>query len=94
MSNYVTKEELEHATGFNTFDLATKKDFVDLKAEVEKVDFNKLVNVPNSSNNLKAKVDDLDVDELKKVDLKKLSDIVKNEIKKKQKIKDTENESK
>ena len=87
LSNYATKTELEHATGVNTFDLAAKNDFIDLKAEVEKVDINKLVNVPTSSNNLKAKVDDLDVDELKKVDLKKFSDVVKNEVKKPRKLK-------
>ena len=87
LSNYATKTELEHATGVNTFDLAAKNDFIDLKAEVEKVDINKLVNVPTSSNNLKVKVDDLDVDELKKVDLKKFSDVVKNEVKKPRKLK-------
>ena len=44
-----------------------------LKAEVDKLDINKLVNVPTSLNNLKTKVDDLDVDMLKTgpTDLKK-----------------------
>ena len=52
-----------------------------MKAEVGKVDINKLVNVSTSENNLKAKVDDLDVGKLKAVpvDLKKLSDVVDNE---------------
>ena len=41
--------------------------------------FNKLVNVPTSLNNLKTKVDDLDVGKLKTVPvyLKNLSDVVK-----------------
>ena len=41
-----------------------------------------MVNVPTSLNNLKTKVDDLDVGKLKTipVDLKKLSDVVDNEI--------------
>ena len=41
-----------------------------------------MVNVPTSLNNLKTKVDDLDVAKLKKfpVDLKKLSDVVDNEV--------------
>ena len=41
-----------------------------------------MVNVPTSLNNLKTKVDDLDVRKLKfvPVDLKKLSDIVHNEV--------------
>ena len=53
-----------------------------MKAEVDKLDINKLVNVPTSLNNLKIKVDDLDVGKLKTVpvDLKKLSDVVDNEV--------------
>ena len=45
-----------------------------LKAEVDKLDFNKLVNVPTSLNNLITKLDDLDVGKLKTVpvDLKKI----------------------
>ena len=35
MSNYETKKELEHATGLDTSDLAAKKDFNALRAEVE-----------------------------------------------------------
>ena len=61
MSNYATKKELNHATGVDTSDLAAKKDFIALKAEVEKIDITKLSNVPTSLNNLKTKVDDLDV---------------------------------
>ena len=54
-----------------------RKDVIALKAEVDKLDINKLVNVPTSLNNLKTKVDDLDVGKLKTVpiDLKK---IIKN----------------
>ena len=49
-----------------------------MKAEVDKLDINKLVNVPANLNNLKTKVVDLDVGKLKivPIDLKKLSDIV------------------
>ena len=58
--------------------MAVKKDFIALKAEVDKVDINKLTNPPTSLNNLKRKVDDLDVGKLRTVpvDLKKLSDVV------------------
>ena len=35
-----------------------KKEFIALKAEVDKLDINKLVNVPTSLNSLKTKVDD------------------------------------
>ena len=46
-------------------DVAAKKDFIALKVEVDKLDINKLVNVPTSLNNLITKVDDLDVGKLK-----------------------------
>ena len=52
LSNYATKKELDHATGVDTSDLAPKKYFIVLKAEVEKLDIKKLVNVPTSLNNL------------------------------------------
>ena len=53
-----------------------------MKAEVDKLDINKLVNVPTSLNNLKTKVYDIDVGKLKivTVDLKKLSDVEGNEV--------------
>ena len=54
-------EKTDHATGINTSVLDAKKDFIALKAEVGKLDINKRVNVPISLNNLKAKVDYLDV---------------------------------
>ena len=46
-----------------------------MKTEVDKLDINKL-NVSTSLNNLKAKIDDLDVGKLKTspLDLRKLSD--------------------
>ena len=53
-----------------------------MKAEVGKLEINKLANVPTSSNNLKTKVGDLDVGKLKTVtvDLKMISDAVDNEV--------------
>ena len=75
MPNYATKKELKHATGVDASDLVAKKDFAALKAEVNKRDINKVVNVLNILNNLKTKVDDLDLVELKTVssDLKTLN---------------------
>ena len=74
MPNFATKKELEHATGIDTSNLAAKKYFIALKAEVDKLDINKVTNVPTSLNNLETIVDDLDVGKLKTVpgDLKKL----------------------
>ena len=79
MSNYAIKKELDHTTGVDIFDLAAKKY---LKAEVDKIDINKLINIPTSLNNLKIKVDDLDFGKLKTVPevLKKLNDVVDNEV--------------
>ena len=49
-----------------------------MNAKVDKLDIAKLVNVPNSLNNLNRKLDDLGVSLLKAVpvDLKKLSNVV------------------
>ena len=56
-----------------------------MKGEVDKLDINKLVNVPTSLNNLKAKVNYLDLGKKTvPVDLKKLSYVVDNEV-----VKDT-----
>ena len=56
-----------------------------MKADVDILDTNKLVNVPRSLDNLKTKVNDLDVDKMKivPVDLKKLSVVVSKEVVKK-----------
>ena len=43
------------STGVNTSDLAAKKGFIDLRAQVDKLDINKLVNIPTSLQNLKNK---------------------------------------
>ena len=82
LSNDATKKKLDHATGVDTSDLATKKDFIDLRAEVDKLDIAKFVNVSTSLNNLKTKVDDLDSGKLKTVpvDLKQLSDVVDKKV--------------
>ena len=73
LSNYATKKELKHATDIDTSDLVAIKDFIALKAAVDKLDINKLTNVPTSLSNVKTKVDKLNVGKLKTVpvDLKK-----------------------
>ena len=50
---------MEHATGVDTSDLSAEKNFIALKAEVDKPGINKIFNVPTSLSNIKAKVDDL-----------------------------------
>ena len=85
LSNYATENELDHATGI---DLAAKKDFIALKAEVDKLDINKLVNVSTSLDNSKTKVGNLNVWKLKTlpVGLKELSNALDNEVVKNTKI--------
>ena len=53
-----------------------------MKAEVDKLDINKLVNVQTSLNNLKTKAEDLDAGKVKTapIDLKRLSDVVDNKV--------------
>ena len=72
LSNDGSKTELDHATGVDTCDLAAKKDFIALKEGVHKLYINKPAHVSTSLNNLKTKIDDLDVSKLKtlSVDLK------------------------
>ena len=71
-------KKLNDATGVDTSNLTAKRDFIAMKAEVGKLDINKLVIALTSLKNLKTKVDDLDVLKLETVpvDLKKLSDTV------------------
>ena len=57
------------------------KDFIALKAEVDKLDISKLVNVLTGLSNLKAKIDDLDVDKSKTCyKFKKLGEPVSKEV--------------
>ena len=49
LSNYATKKELEHDAGIDTSDLAAKKDFIALKAEVNNLDNNQLIQGSNWS---------------------------------------------
>ena len=46
MSNYATKADLKNATVVDTSKLAAKSDLVSLKAEVDKIDVDKLKTVP------------------------------------------------
>ena len=46
LSNYDTKTNFKNATGIDTSTVAAKSDLVSLKAEVNKLDIDKLVPVP------------------------------------------------
>ena len=63
-SNYKTKRK-EHTRGVDTSDLAAKNFFIGLRAEIDKLDINKITNFPTSLSNVKTKIDDLHVVKLK-----------------------------
>ena len=98
LSNKVTKTDLENTTRVNASKFVKTDDLANLKSNVDKLDIDKLKNVPPYLSNLKNKVDKQDVDKLVPVpaDLRKLSDVVKNDVAKKgeynTKIKIIENE--
>ena len=79
LSNYATKTGLKNATVVDTSTFAKKVDLANLKSDVDKLDIDKLKNVPTNLSNMLSKVDKLDFDKLVPVpvDLSKLSDVVK-----------------
>ena len=85
LPNFATKADLKNATGIDTLDFCDKKIIqLILKSDVDKLDNDKLENVPNNLSNLKSKVDKLDIDKLVpvRIDLSKQSGVVKNDVKK------------
>ena len=85
LSNDATKVDLKNATVIDTSKFAKQIDLASLKSNVQKLDIDKLKNVPTNLSNLKYKEDKLDVHKLIPVplDLSKLSDVVKNDVLKK-----------
>ena len=98
LSNYLTKADLKYATGFDASKFSKKVDLASSKFEVDKLDIKKSEKVTTGLSSLKSKVDKLDVDKfvLAPVDLSILSDVVKNDVAKKDvynaKIKNIESE--
>ena len=82
LPNYATKVDLKNEAGVDTSKFAKKVDLASLKSNVNKLDIDKVKNVPNKLNNLKHKVYNLDVHKLVPVliDLSRLSDVVKNNV--------------
>ena len=78
LSSYATKTDLKNATGSDTSHFAKKTDLANLKSDVDKLDIDKLKNVPSNLSSLKSKVGKLDIGKLETtpVDLSKLSDVV------------------
>ena len=57
LSNYATKADLINEAGVGTSNLAKKVDLASLKSNIDKLDTEKLKNVPSKFSNLKSKVD-------------------------------------
>ena len=60
LSNYATKTDLKNATEVDTSSSAKKVDLGNLEYDVDKLDIDKLKNLPANLNNLKSKVDKLE----------------------------------
>ena len=85
LSNYAIKTDLKNTTGIDTPSFAEKVDLANLKSNIDKLDIDKLKNIPTNLSNLKSKVEKLGFDKLvpAPVDLKTLSDVVKTDVVKK-----------
>ena len=51
MSNYATKADFKNGTSVDTADVAKQADSAKLKSDGDKLDFDKLKNVPNNFSN-------------------------------------------
>ena len=74
LSSYSTKVDLKNATDIDTLDFVKNTDLVNLKTHVDKLDIDKLKNVPSDFSNLNRKVDKLNIGkvEIIPIDLSKL----------------------
>ena len=70
LSNYAAEKELNDPTGVDTPNLAAKKDFSSLKAEVDKLNAIKFAYIPTGLNNFK----------IAPIDLKKVSNVVSKKV--------------
>ena len=64
LSDYATKAVLKSAAGVDTSKFAKNVDLASLKSNVDKLDIDRLKNVPTNLNNLKSKIDKSDIDKL------------------------------
>ena len=62
LSNNGTKTDFKNATRINTSSFAKKVDLASLKSNIDKLNTDKLKNVPTKLKNLKSKLDKLVVD--------------------------------
>ena len=63
-SKYVTKSDVKNVSGIDTSKFAKKVDLANLESNIDKLDTDKLKNLPWNLSNLKSKVDKIDVNKL------------------------------
>ena len=82
LPNYKIKSDLKNVTGIDASKIAAKSDLSNIKAEIDKSDIDKLKNIPTNLSSLKSKVDKFDINKLAPVSvgLSKLSNVVKNDV--------------
>ena len=68
-SNYATKTDLKNTAGIYTSSFPKKVDLANLASNVDKLDIDKLKNVPTTLSNLKSKIDKLNDNEATKTAL-------------------------
>ena len=73
------KADLKDATGFDNWILLKKNGLGNLKSDVDKLDIDKLKNVPSGWSSLKSVLDKFHFDKLATVSVD-LSDVVKNDV--------------
>ena len=64
LPNYATKADFKKATSVQTSDFATETDLANSKFDIDKLDIDKLKNLPSNLSNLKSREDKLDFHKL------------------------------
>ena len=77
------KQILKNATGVDTSKSAKKVDLASLQSNVDKLDIDRLKNVPSDLSSLKSKVDKLNIGNLETTPDDKLNNVAKIEVVKK-----------
>ena len=88
LPNYVPKPDIKRATDINTLKFAKETDLGNITSDADELRINYLKVVSRILNSLKGKVDKSNVDKLRTVpvDMKKLSDVVDEDVVKSQNI--------
>ena len=57
LTNYAAKEDLKNVTSVDVSSFSKKTDLANLKSDVDKIDIDKLKNVPSGLSSLNSKID-------------------------------------